>query len=247
MNTQQKKTNQNPFKITILTLYEESFPSHLGFGVVGRALKKGLWTLDVINIRDFAIGSYKKVDDKVFGGGKGLLLMPEVLSKAIEFAFDKGASKNLIYPSPAGKVFNHSMSENFSKLDGLTFICGHFEGIDDRIIQKYKPMEISIGDYILSGGELSATVIIDSVLRFVPYVLNSFECTEEESFSNGLLEYPQYTQPASWQDMNVPEVLCSGNHKKIKEWRLQKSLEKTKEIRPDLFEKYVKDNSSNNK
>ncbi len=238
--------NKKPFSITILTLYPDSFPSHLGSGVTGRGLKNFLWSLDVINIRDFAKGNYKKVDDKVYGGGKGLLLKPDVLSRAIDFAFEKGASKNLVYPTPRGKVFNQNIAENFSKKEGLTFICGHFEGIDERIIEKYKPTEVSIGDYILSGGELSTSVIIDSVLRLIPNVLNSFECTEEESFTNGLLEYPQYTQPAVWQNMSVPEILKSGDHKKIKDWRLKKSLKKTKEIRPDLFEEYLKNNSSIN-
>lgn len=239
-------TNES-FKITMLTLYPDSFPSHLEFGVVGRALRNSIWTLNVINIRDFAEGSYKKVDDKIFGGGKGLLIKADVLSKAIKFAFENGASKNLVYPSPRGAIFNQQMAKSFVKLDGLTFICGHFEGIDERIIEKYKPIEVSIGDYILSGGELSATVIVDSVLRLIPNVLNSFECTEEESFSNGLLEYPQYTQPAVWQNMAVPDILLSGNHKKIKKWREQKSLEKTKDNRPDLFEKYLKHISPNNK
>ncbi|MDR2008518.1 MAG: tRNA (guanosine(37)-N1)-methyltransferase TrmD, partial [Alphaproteobacteria bacterium] len=150
----------NPFKITILTLYPEYF-NVLQLGVIGRALSKSLWSLEIINIRDFAFDKYKKVDDKVFGGGRGLLLKPDVLGEAIEFAFSQGASKNLIYPSPRGAVFNQDIagSLSVSESQGLTFLCGHFEGIDERIIEKYQPLEISIGDYILSGGELATCVI----------------------------------------------------------------------------------------
>ncbi|MDR0484505.1 MAG: tRNA (guanosine(37)-N1)-methyltransferase TrmD [Alphaproteobacteria bacterium] len=234
------ENNHPPFKITILTLYPEAFPGYLNLGVVGRALKKGIWSLEIINIRDYALDKYKKVDDKVFGGGKGLLLKPDVLGRAIESAFENGATKNLIYPSPRGAVFNQEIAKNLSQEQGLTFVCGHFEGIDERIIEKYKPQELSLGDYILSGGELATTVIIDSILRLKQDVLNSKECTIEESFNNDLLEYPQYTHPQNWEGMSVPEVLLSGNHQKIKQWRFEKSLEKTQKVRPDLFEKYLK-------
>ncbi|MCL2567781.1 MAG: tRNA (guanosine(37)-N1)-methyltransferase TrmD [Alphaproteobacteria bacterium] len=242
--------NNSHFKITVLTLYPEFF-NILHLGVIGKALKKSLWSLEVINIRDFARDKYKKVDDKVFGGGRGLLLKADVLGEAIEFAFNTGSSKNLIYPSPRGTVFNQTTAKNLLQQGltdsaGLTFICGHFEGIDERIIEKYKPQEISIGDYILSGGELATAVLVDSILRLHDNVLNSRECAVEESFKGNLLEYPQYTQPATWAGMAVPEVLLSGNHQKIKQWRLEKSIEKTKVSRPDLFEKYIKNNQENN-
>lgn len=154
--------NNKPYKVTILTLYSDVFPSYLNFGVIGKALGQQ-WVLEVIDIRDFAEGSYKKVDDKVFGGGKGLLLKPDVLGKAIDYAFAKQSSRNLVYPSPKGALFNANMAEEFAKEDGITLICGHFEGIDERIIAEYKPKEISIGDYILSGGELASMVLLDSI------------------------------------------------------------------------------------
>ncbi len=232
------------FNITILTLYPEVFPGYLGFSLLKKALDKNMWSLQVINIRDFATDKYKKVDDYVFGGGKGLLLKPDVLGKAIDYALANGASKNLIYPSPQGKQFNHSIAQEFSTINGLTFICGHFEGIDQRIIEAYNIMEISLGDYILSGGELASMIIIDSTLRLLPNMINSHECTVEESFSNYLLEYPQYTKPAKWQPsfssthIEVPDVLISGDHGKIKQWRTKQAEIKTKKIRPDLWDLY---------
>ncbi|MFL1780330.1 tRNA (guanosine(37)-N(1)-)-methyltransferase [Candidatus Hepatincolaceae symbiont of Richtersius coronifer] len=266
---------QNCFKITILTLYPEAFPGYLGHALAKKAMEKSLWSLKTINIRDFALDKHKKVDDKVFGGGKGLLLKPDVLAWALEYAFNNGASTNLIYPSPKGHMLDQNLAkdlvfnpiifqaeffkENFiknstnfaknpltnessisDKNDGLTFICGHFEGIDERFIEKYKPLEISIGDYILSGGELSAMVIIDCALRWLPNVLNSEECIREESFAENLLEYPQYTKPKVWENLGVPEILLSGNHKEIKLWRTNQAEKKTQQIRPDLWELYRK-------
>jgi tRNA (guanine37-N1)-methyltransferase len=231
-----------PYNVSFLTLYPEVFPGYLGFALAKKALEKKIWQYQCFNIRDFAKDKHKKVDDKVFGGGSGLLLKPDVLGDCIDYSMDKGASNYLVYPSPAGCVLNAKMAEDLSKQDGITFICGHFEGVDDRILKKYKPIEISIGDYILSGGELSAMVILDSILRFLPNVLNSMECIKEESFNNNLLEYPQYTKPLMYGDIGVPEVLLSGNHQAIKRWKLQQAEEKTKKIRPDLWQKY-KDNS----
>jgi tRNA (guanine37-N1)-methyltransferase len=228
------------FNVTILTLYKEVFPGYLGFSNLKKALDCNLWKLNVIDIRDFALDKHKKVDDKVFGGGRGLLLKADVLSAAIEYAFSIGASKNLVYPSPRGVPYNQSRAYEMSAQDGITIICGHFEGIDERIIEKYQPKEISLGDYVLSGGELAAMVIVDSALRLLPNVINSQESFLEESFKDSLLEYPQYTHPRIWENMSVPEVLFSGNHKEIAKWRLLKSQEKTKEIRPDLWDVYLK-------
>ncbi|XWO13902.1 tRNA (guanine-N(1)-)-methyltransferase [Candidatus Hepatincola sp. Pdp] len=230
-------TNNKPYKVTILTLYKEVFLSYLGAGVIGKALGKE-WILEIIDIRDFAEDSYKRVDDKVFGGGKGLLLKPDVLGKAIDYALTKQSSTNLVYPSPRGVVFNAEMAQELAKEDGITLICGHFEGVDQRIIDEYKPKEISIGDYILSGGELASMVLLDSILRFLPNVLNSYECLTEESFKDNLLEYPQYTKPNIWKNHKVPEVLLSGNHARIREWRTKKAEEQTKKVRPDLWQKY---------
>ncbi len=225
------------FCVTFLTLYKDAFPGYLGESVIGRGLRDGRWSIKVIDIRDFAIDKHRSVDGKVYGGGKGLLLKADVLGRAIDYAFANGASRNLIYASAQGGKHNQENAWNLSKLEGLTFICGHFEGIDQRIIDKYKPREISIGDYILSGGEISSMVIADSVLRLLPNMVNSQECIMEESFKGNLLEYPQYTSPRSLDGMDVPEVLLSGNHKKVEQWRREKSIEKTRAIRPDLLNK----------
>lgn len=230
--------NSNSFNVTILTLYPEVFPGYLGYSKAYKGLQQGLWSLKVINIRDFARDKYKTVDDKVFGGGAGLLIKPDVLGDAIEYAFSLGASKNLVYPNPRGHVYNTTLAKNLSLQDGLTIICGHFEGIDQRIIDKYKPLEISIGDYILSGGELSTMVILDSALRHLPNMINSRECVEEESFNNNLLEYPNYTRPFSWQNLEVPDILLSGHHENIAKWRKQAAEAITRERRPDLWLKY---------
>jgi len=226
------------YQVSFITLYPDVFPGYLGYALAGRALEKKIWDFKVFNIRDFAKDKYKKVDDKVFGGGAGLLIKPDILGDCIDFALLNGASKNLYYLSPAGEVFNQNKAFEMSKEENITLICGHFEGIDNRVIQKYNLKEISIGDYILSGGELGAMVIVDSILRFLPNVINSKECIMKESFEDNLLEYPQYTKPVVYDNMEVPPVLLSGNHQKIASWRLQMAEEKTKMIRLDLWEKY---------
>ena len=226
------------YQVSFITLYPDVFPGYLGYALAGKALDKKIWDFKVFNIRDFAKDKYKKVDDKVFGGGAGLLIKPDVLGDCIDFALCNGASKNLYYLSPAGEVFNQNKAFEMSKEENITLICGHFEGIDNRVIQKYNLKEISIGDYILSGGELGAMVIVDSILRFLPNVINSKECIMKESFEDNLLEYPQYTKPVVYDNMEVPPVLLSGNHQKIASWRLQMAEEKTKMIRLDLWEKY---------
>ncbi len=230
------------YQVSFITLYPEVFPGYLGHSLAKKALEKKIWDFKVFNIRDFAKDKYKKVDDKVFGGGAGLLIKPDVLGDCIDFALNSGASDNMYYLSPAGEVFNQGKAFEMSEQKGITFICGHFEGIDNRVIKKYNLKEISIGDYILSGGELGAMVIVDSILRFLPNVINSKECITKESFEDNLLEYPQYTKPVVYDNMEVPAVLLSGNHQKIASWRLQKAEEKTKMIRLDLWEKYKKIN-----
>ncbi len=230
--------NKKPFLLTFITLYPEMFPGILQYAVSGRGYNNNIWDIKIINIRDFGLGKHKQVDDYIYGGSKGMLLRPDVLSEAIEHAFEIGASRNLVYANPKGKVLNNELSKEFSYLDGLTFICGHFEGIDQRLLDVYKPTEVSIGDYILSGGELSSIVIADSTLRFLPNMLNSYDCVEHESFSNGLLEHPHYTKPYDWNGNKVPSILLSGNHQEIAKWKVAKSEEITKITRSDLWSKY---------
>jgi tRNA (guanine37-N1)-methyltransferase len=227
-----------PFKITLLTLYPQLIEDFFNYGVVGRALKQNLWELNIINMRDFATNNYKSVDDKPYGGGAGQIIIADIVASAIEHSFKMGSSRNLIYPTPRGQVFNNTMAKDLAKLDGLTFICGHFEGIDERVIEHYSPKEISVGDYILTGGELASLNIIDSTLRFLKNVLQSQNSLLEESFEDNLLEYPQYSKPRVWKDMHVPEILLSGNHEKIKQWQLEQRISITKKNRLDLYNKY---------
>lgn len=218
-------------KIDILTLFPEMFES-LKCSILGRAIEKNLIEINVINIRDFSTDKHKKVDDTPFGGGAGMVMTCQPLYDSIMSVL-KGNS-TVCYMSPKGKTFNQTLVKEMAKLEHLVLVCGHYEGIDERIIEIFDMKEISIGDYVLTGGELPAMVVVDAVSRYVDGVISE-DSTMEESFSDNLLEYPQYTKPQSFMGYAVPEVLVSGNHAKIKEWRKEKSLEITKERRPDLL------------
>ncbi|MDD4557281.1 MAG: tRNA (guanosine(37)-N1)-methyltransferase TrmD [Alphaproteobacteria bacterium] len=224
-------------KVKILTIFPELFPGFLGSSLTGKALKEGKWSLDVVNIRDYAFDKHGSVDDTPCGGGAGMVMRPDVLGEAIKANHQSG--ERIIYMSPRGKVFNQEMAKELSLEKNLTIICGRFEGIDQRIIDAYEIEEVSIGDYVLTGGEQAAQILLDASVRLIEGVLGNSESVEDESFENGLLEHPQYTRPIDWEKKSVPEILLSGHHKKIKEWRLQQSLEITKQKRPDLYKKYL--------
>ena len=202
----------------VFTLYPEIFPGPLNKGLYGKALEKKVWNLEIVNIRDSAEDKHKTVDDTPFGGGSGMLLKPDVLGKSIDSNIKKG--ERIFYLSPKGKKFDQKIAKELSKEANINLICGHFEGVDERILDTRNIEEISIGDYILSGGESASFVVIDAVLRLLPGVLGNDMSKKDESFEDGLLEYPQYTKPQIWEKKSVPEVLLSGDHSKIKDWRL---------------------------
>ncbi len=222
----------------VFTIYPEFFPGPLSKGLYGKALSKNLWNLNVINIRDAADDKHKTVDDTPYGGGSGMLLKADVLAKSIDQ--NKTEDEKIIYLSPKGKKFDQLYAQKLSKEKSVSLICGHFEGVDERVLSTRNIEEISIGDYILSGGETAAFVVIDSVLRLLPGVLGNENSKMDESFENGLLEYPQYTKPQIWEKKVVPDVLLSGDHNKIKYWRLSQSEAITRDRRPDLWKKYKK-------
>ena len=223
----------------VFTLYPEIFPGPLNKGIYGKALEKKLWNLKVVNIRDSAEDKHKTVDDTPFGGGSGMLLKPDVLGKSIDTNIKKG--EKIFYLSPKGKKFDQKIAKELSKEKIINLICGHFEGVDERLLSTRNIEEISIGDYILSGGESASFVVIDAILRLLPNVLGNDISKKDESFENGLLEYPQYTKPQIWEKKSVPGVLLSGDHAKIKDWRLSQSKAITRDRRPDLWQKYKKD------
>jgi len=226
------------WKAQIFTLYPEIFPGPLNKGLYGKALSKKIWDLKVVNIRDSAEDKHKTVDDTPFGGGSGMLLKPDVLAKSIDQNINIG--ERIFYLSPKGKKFDQKIAKDLAKEKYINLICGHFEGIDERILSTRNIEEISIGDFILSGGETGAFVIIDSILRLLPEVIGNEMSKKDESFENGLLEYPQYTKPLIWEKKSIPEVLLSGDHAKIKDWRLSQSEAITRDRRPDLWQKYKK-------
>ena len=222
----------------VFTLYPEVFPGPLDKGLYGKAMAKRLWSLNVINIRDAATDKHKTVDDTPYGGGTGMLLKPDILAKSIDQRVKK--DERIFYLSPRGKKFDQSLAVELSKAKSFSLICGHFEGVDERVLTTRNIEEISIGDYVLSGGETAALVVLDSILRLLPGVLGNEKSAIDETFENGLLEYPQYTKPQIWEEKPVPEVLLSGDHAKIKDWRLSQSEAITRDRRPDLWQKYKK-------
>ncbi len=226
-------------KIDILTLFPEMF-TPLKTSLIGKAQEKNLVDIDIIDFREFSEEKHKKVDDYPYGGGAGMLIQAQPIYDAIE-SIKKEDSK-VIYLSPKGKVLNQELVESLAKEKHLILLCGHYEGIDERAIELCVDEEVSIGDYVLTGGELPAMVLADAILRYVPEVLHSGDSVKEESFGDGLLEYPQYTHPREFKGLQVPEVLLSGNHAEIAEWRHEKSIEETKKHRPDLYEKYLEKN-----
>ena len=222
----------------VFTLYPEVFPGPLSKGLYGKALSKKLWNLNIVNIRDAAEDKHKTVDDTPYGGGSGMLLKADVLAKSLDK--NKIQGERVIYLSPKGKKFDQKYAQELSNEKSVSFICGHFEGVDERVLTTRNIEEVSVGDYILSGGETAAFVVMDSILRLLPGVLGNENSKSDESFENGLLEYPQYTKPQIWEEKGVPEVLLSGDHSKIKDWRLSQSEAITRVRRPDLWQKYKK-------
>jgi len=232
------------FSANIFTLYPDVFPGVLGQGIYERASKNNIWKLNVKNIRDYASDKHSTVDDKPFGGGSGMVMKADVIDKCL----DKNLNNfKTYYLSPRGKVFDQDLANQISNFDGINLLCGHFEGIDQRVLDHRKIEEISIGDFILSGGESAAIIILDAVLRLIPGVLGNENSAKDESFSENLLEYPQYTQPRVWNNLEVPSVLLSGNHAEIKDWRLNQSQSITRNLRPDLWSRYIKRKKQKNK
>ena len=224
--------------VRVFTLYPELFPGPLGVGLYKKALEKKLWSLEVVNIRNYASDKHKTVDDTPFGGGSGMVMRADVIANSL----DKNISDKkepIIYLSPKGKKFDQNYAKKISNKN-INIICGHFEGTDERILETRNIEEISIGDFVLSGGEIGAFVVIDTVVRLLSGVIGNPNSLSEESFERNLLEYPQYTKPQKWEEKEVPDVLLKGDHKKIKDWRLAQSEDITRRRRPDLWEKYKK-------
>ena len=227
------------FLARIFTLYPEFYPGFLNKGLYGKALSKNIWDLEIVNIRDIANDKHKTVDDTPYGGGFGMLMRPDVLANSLDKKIK--STEKIIYLSPKGKLFNQNMARKLSKEKTINLICGHFEGVDQRLIESRGIEEISIGDFILSGGETASFIVLDSILRLIPGIIGNNKSISDESFENNLLEYPQYTKPQIWEKKVIPEVLLSGDHAKIKDWRLSQSEAITRDRRPDLWQKYKKD------
>jgi len=222
----------------VFTLYPELFPGPLGVGLYKKALEKKLWSLEIVNIRDYAVDKHRTVDDTPFGGGSGMLMRADVIANSL----DKNISnKNepIIYLSPKGKKFDQIYAKKILNKN-INIICGHFDGVDERLLETRNIEEISVGDFVLSGGEIGAFVVIDTIVRLIPGVLGNSNSLSEETFERNLLEYPQYTKPQKWKKKDIPNVLLTGDHAKIKDWRLSQSKDITRRRRPDLWEKYKK-------
>ena len=228
-------------KYHILTLFPEMIEQGLHTSILGRAINNGYISLETTNIRDFSANKFNRVDDYPYGGGAGMLMQAEPVYQCYEsICRSIGNSRpRVVFMTPQGRTFNQQMAEELSREEDLILLCGHYEGIDERVLEKIVTDNVSIGDYVLTGGELPALVVMDTISRLVPGVLNNGMSAVKESFSDNLLEYPQYTRPAEYKGLKVPDVLLSGHHGKIEEWRHKKSLERTQQFRPDMYEKYM--------
>ena len=237
---------ENAWTVKVITLFPEAFPGVLDRSLTGKALQEGLWQLQTIELRGFGLGKHKDVDHPPAGGGAGMVLKADVVGPALEDA-RRGTPIDpklwpVLYMSPRGKPLTQSMAQSWSEAKGMTILCGRFEGVDERVLEEYNVEEISLGDFVLTGGEIAAQALIDSTVRLIPNVLGNVESTKDESHSSGLLEHPQYTKPAEWNGRKIPEVLLSGHHGKVEKWRTEMSEKSTKERRPDLWEKFNKSN-----
>ena len=231
---EEKPQLKGAFNARVITLFPELFPGVLGASLTGKALDQGLWQLHTIELRRFGEGKHRNVDDTPAGGGAGMVLRADIVGRAIEAAMAMGDGP-VLYLSPRGKPFNQQMAANLAQMPGVTMLCGRFEGVDERVIEHYDVQEVSLGDFVMTGGELAAQAVLDATVRLIPGVLGNAESAEEESFSNGLLEHPHYTRPAEWQGRTIPDVLTSGNHAAIESWRKEQSEKITAERRPDLW------------
>lgn len=231
----------SPWHAQILTLFPEMFPGPVGAALAGRALADGLWKLDVMNIRDFATDKHRTVDDTPYGGGAGMVMKPEVVAAALRGAEAKfGRAARRIYLSPRGRVLDQALVEELAAAPSVLLLCGRYEGVDQRVLDAEGLEEVSLGDFVLAGGEVGAMTLIEACTRLIPGVMGNAQTTDEESFTHGLLEYPHYTRPPVWEGNEVPEVLISGHHEKVRAWRQQQAEALTSERRPDLWEKWKK-------
>ena len=229
------------WRAQVVTLLPQAFPGVLGESLTGRALKDGLWQLDTVDLRRFGEGKHRNVDDTPAGGGAGMVLRPDVMGRAIDEARSTmPPAAPILYLSPRGRPFDQAMARGLATTPGITLICGRFEGLDERVIQHYGIHEVSLGDFVLTGGEIAAQALIDAAVRLIPGVLGNADSTEEESFSEGLLEHPQYTRPPEWKGHKAPDVLMSGHHGEIAKWRHEQAKEITRTRRPDLWAAYQK-------
>lgn len=229
------------WKAKVITLFPTAFPGVLGESLTGKALQQGLWQLETIDLREFGVGKHRNVDDTPAGGGAGMVLRADVLGNAIEAAMDGVQGQwPLIYLSPRGEPMTQALAQELARGDGVTLLCGRFEGVDERVLEHYRIREVSLGDFVLTGGEIAAQALIDATVRLIPDVLGNEASVRDESFSRGLLEHPQYTRPAEWKGRTIPEVLLSGHHGRIEKWRRDQAERITRERRPDLWAKRAK-------
>lgn len=228
------------WKAKVITLFPGAFPGVLGESLTGKALQEGLWQLETVDLRAFGEGKHRNVDDTPAGGGAGMVLRADVLGRAIDAAQQSARGRwPVLYLSPRGAPLTQAMARNFATADGVTLLCGRFEGVDERVIEHYGIQEVSLGDFVLTGGEIAAQALIDATVRLIPNVLGNLASTEEESFSNDLLEHPQYTRPAVWNGLEIPAVLTSGDHAKVAQWRHDQSCALTNSRRPDLWQRHI--------
>jgi len=228
-----------PWRACVLTLFPEMFPGPLALSLAGQALDEGIWALETVDIRDFARDKHRTVDDSPFGGGPGMVMRPDVVDAAIAAATQRHTGLPLVYLTPRGRPLDQAKVRELAGGPGLVMLCGRYEGIDERVLEVWRPEEISLGDFVLSGGEIAATAVIDASVRLLPGVVGQPQSVTEESFERGLLEYPHYTRPRGWRGLEVPEVLLSGHHARVCEWRLGEAERITRDRRPDLWTRYA--------